>query len=1096
MAEHGIDSPASPRELLSNIISAQRSDGTWRAIRPLSVISPRARVYSGPEDLCFALFEQAASLLSTGTLTPDDFLAEATLAAINRFIGWAEQTHHSPDVRIRSAGESALAEGWSSSAEPDAAFPECWATAIVLRVTKAFLHAVESASERAVTDVFRAKSPSGPARSWDELTMNSRVRKALGGRLLRSALLAGPPGTGKTTLVQSLATQYEPPAPLITISPDYLTAHGVDKLSSRLEHVFLLLPLLKRGIVFFDEIDELLLERDGVAEESFSRLLTTAMLPHLQNLHDICERGRELRFFVATNHVEKFDTAIIRQGRFDRVLAVELPDAVARSEHTVRAFAEKLLKSTTARATLFFHARGLVSELLGPVLPARREWRETAEKLYSYCGTHTALADAACLLIAEATCARRNATYKLYRASRALQSSADPALPPIVQTRQGIALLEDATYFHLVSLLAVSFGSQAIRYAHSHTPLGVALQDAFVVAREVNEVWCRITLPRTDGERATLARSFSALRRMLRACQARLKETPGAFASASDDARAQARRLGDRRRRDAQRGRVGLKMCADLLATTLEQFNFHFQGRRQIEPFAPKERAHEEMLARRAPGPPGSTLPAWMQSREGRALETYLGSEEARGLATKALEAAEHQKCIRGCVERLVGEFEKLVPPTAEATGEEDVSRPDNPVRSDVSADSTESNAVANIQRIVGRLVGQLDISEAPRRQCLPTAANRAALQSAVSELAQQLRAWNPAEAKVLQGLQLELRSVMGEHFKRFVWPLARRVKDAALDLVAHAKSVKEIVRANPTVYPGIDYEKVEKNVKDAVAAYKPWWEALSGANRILDDTCREGALFGQGTIRLSSCAVRVERPELLQAEYATRGISHNGDECWQPLLEPLHAQTPEVRASVLATLNSEIELIGAPGVCLGTTIGHIVWRSTALAELLERVVEEVLSDTWKDSDKALATKVPFGLPSSGQALRVGEGFSRTEIEDAAKAAATHLGLLEGTRLATMLGDLENGLGDKVERELRTALREAFAHASRGAKYYSDAAEYEWKLKMRKVPIEHSQDLHPRFRTPFLPRAAEAALRRHTLLWALRVDAEHDPQDE
>jgi hypothetical protein len=199
----------------------------------------------------------------------------------------------------------------------------------------------------------------------------------------------------------------------------------------------------------------------------------------------------------------------------------------------------------------------------------------------------------------------------------------------------------------------------------------------------------------------------------------------------------------------------------------------------------------------------------------------------------------------------------------------------------------------------------------------------------------------------------------------------------------------------------------------------------------------------------------------------------------------------------VLAALNSEIELIGAPGVCLGTTIGHIVWRSTALAELLERVVEEVLSDTWKDSDKALATKVPFGLPSSGQALRVGEGFSRTEIEDAAKTAVDHLGLLKGTRLAAMLGDLENGFEDKVERELRTALREAFAHVSRRAKYYSDAAEYEWEMKKRKVMLEHShsQDLHPRFRTPFLPRAAEAALRRHTLLWALRVDAEHDPQD-
>jgi replication-associated recombination protein RarA len=147
-----------------------------------------------------------------------------------------------------------------SSAEPDADGPECWSTAIVLRAAKAMKRAIEAGAARAVQEVLAPNAVASEPRAWDELIINTRVRERLEAPRVRSAVLAGPPGTGKTTLMKSLATRTGAKDELVTIAPDYLTAGGVAHLTGRLKHVFLLLSLLKRGVIFFDEIDELLLE--------------------------------------------------------------------------------------------------------------------------------------------------------------------------------------------------------------------------------------------------------------------------------------------------------------------------------------------------------------------------------------------------------------------------------------------------------------------------------------------------------------------------------------------------------------------------------------------------------------------------------------------------------------------------------------------------------------------------------------------------------------------------------------------------------------------------------------------------------------------
>jgi hypothetical protein len=87
-----------------------------------------------------------------------------------------------------------------------------------------------------------------------------------------------------------------------------------------------MLTYAERVVAFFDEIDELVRTRSKDTEEASSRFLTTSMLPRLHRLRE----SRRVVFLVATNHLEDFDVAISRPGRFDLVLPVMPPTADAK----------------------------------------------------------------------------------------------------------------------------------------------------------------------------------------------------------------------------------------------------------------------------------------------------------------------------------------------------------------------------------------------------------------------------------------------------------------------------------------------------------------------------------------------------------------------------------------------------------------------------------------------------------------------------------------------------------------------------------------------------------------------------------------------
>ena len=141
-----------------------------------------------------------------------------------------------------------------------------------------------------------------------------------------SAILYGPPGTSKTQLASLTAKALG--WPLLRIDPSHLTRQGLDRLHAEAYRLFGMLQATERTVVLLDEFDELVRERDA-PNEVLSRFLTTAMLPKLAALSD----RRRLVVLLATNHLESFDIAVSRPGRFDMIVPVMPPTLDAKLAH-------------------------------------------------------------------------------------------------------------------------------------------------------------------------------------------------------------------------------------------------------------------------------------------------------------------------------------------------------------------------------------------------------------------------------------------------------------------------------------------------------------------------------------------------------------------------------------------------------------------------------------------------------------------------------------------------------------------------------------------------------------------------------------------
>ena len=151
--------------------------------------------------------------------------------------------------------------------------------------------------------------------------------KEIGASMPKGILLVGPPGTGKTMLAKAVAGEAN--VPFFSMSGSEFVEMFVGMGASKVRDLFKQAKEKAPCIVFIDEIDAIGKKRDGQIggnderEQTLNQLLTEM---------DGFEGNNGVIILAATNRPESLDPALLRPGRFDRRVPVELPDLKGREE--------------------------------------------------------------------------------------------------------------------------------------------------------------------------------------------------------------------------------------------------------------------------------------------------------------------------------------------------------------------------------------------------------------------------------------------------------------------------------------------------------------------------------------------------------------------------------------------------------------------------------------------------------------------------------------------------------------------------------------------------------------------------------------------
>jgi len=164
--------------------------------------------------------------------------------------------------------------------------------------------------------------------------------RAIGAKLPKGALLVGPPGTGKTLLAQAVAGEAK--VPFFFVSGSAFVEMFVGTGAARVRDLFKQATEKAPCIIFIDEIDAIGKKRDAVGlssnderEQALNQLLAEM---------DGFDASKGIVVLGATNRPEILDAALLRPGRFDRRITVDLPDLRGRE------------------AVLRVHARGITTD--------------------------------------------------------------------------------------------------------------------------------------------------------------------------------------------------------------------------------------------------------------------------------------------------------------------------------------------------------------------------------------------------------------------------------------------------------------------------------------------------------------------------------------------------------------------------------------------------------------------------------------------------------------------------------------------------------------------------------------------------------------
>lgn len=183
-----------------------------------------------------------------------------------------------------------------------------------------------------VGNLERVKNKLKEAVEWPLL--HPDLYQDVGIRAPRGILLFGAPGTGKTLLAKAIATETD--ANFILVNGPELLSKWVGESEKAVRRIFEKARQVAPSIIFFDEMDSIAPLRNFSSDSNVTERIVNQLLTEISGLREL----QNIVVIAATNRPDLIDTALLRPGRFDRVILLPLPSKEARLEifriHTSR----------------------------------------------------------------------------------------------------------------------------------------------------------------------------------------------------------------------------------------------------------------------------------------------------------------------------------------------------------------------------------------------------------------------------------------------------------------------------------------------------------------------------------------------------------------------------------------------------------------------------------------------------------------------------------------------------------------------------------------------------------------------------------------
>jgi transitional endoplasmic reticulum ATPase len=181
----------------------------------------------------------------------------------------------------------------------------------------------------------------------------------------KGILLYGSPGTGKTMIAKAVATTSE--ANFISIKGPELISKWVGESEKGVREVFRKARQAAPSVIFFDEIDSIAPRRGGdFGDSNVTERVVSQLLTELDGLEDL----RNVVTIAATNRIDMVDTALLRPGRFDRIVEIPIPDKESRMEILRIHTKKKLLDSDVDLGKLVELTEGWTGADIGNIVNA------------------------------------------------------------------------------------------------------------------------------------------------------------------------------------------------------------------------------------------------------------------------------------------------------------------------------------------------------------------------------------------------------------------------------------------------------------------------------------------------------------------------------------------------------------------------------------------------------------------------------------------------------------------------------------------------------------------------------------------------------